>query len=258
MLFQKTSKALYNKSRKEVVYIKLFTVFFAALLLGGCSLSDSMDTGGTTSQIPVEVLSVIDGDTIRILYDGKETTVRYLLIDTPETNHPRLGEQPLGKEATERNKELIQSGEVSIEFDVGDRFDDYSRLLAYLYVDGESIQEELLASGYARVAYVFPPNTRYLDDFEQAEQLAKDDHLGIWEFENYATDRGFDSDAFDENDSGSSVPASDDCDIKGNINRSGDKIYHLPGTPSYAQTNPEEWFCSEQDARDSGFRSAGE
>ena len=238
--------------------MKLVTTFLLTLLLAGCGLADSVDTGGSSNQMPVEVLSVIDGDTIRILYDGEETTVRYLLVDTPETNHPRFGEQPLGPEATEANRQLIQSGDVSIEFDVGERFDDYGRLLAYLYVDGESIQEQLLEKGYARVAYVFPPNTRYLDEFEQAEQLAKDSRLGIWEFENYATDRGFDSKAVDESESGSSVRESDECDIKGNINRSGDKIYHLPGSPSYEQTNPEEWFCTEQEARDSGFRSAGQ
>ncbi len=28
------------------------------------------------------------------------------MVDTPETNHPRFGEQPLGPEATERNRFL--------------------------------------------------------------------------------------------------------------------------------------------------------
>ncbi|WP_422123703.1 thermonuclease family protein [Planococcus sp. X10-3] len=238
--------------------MKPLLAILVTLLLSGCNLTDSVDTGGSDSHVPVEVLSVIDGDTIRILYDGEETTVRYLLIDTPETNHPRYGEQPLGKEATEENRRLLESGDVSIEFDVGDRFDDYSRLLAYIYVDGESVQQQLLETGHARVAYVFPPNTRYLDDFEAAEQQAKEQQIGVWEFDNYATDRGFDSDAVDETESGNRAPETKDCDIKGNINRSGDKIYHMPGSHSYEQTNPEEWFCSEQEARDNGFRSAGQ
>ena len=37
--------------------------------------------------IPVELVKTIDGDTIKIKYEGKEQNVRYLLIDTPETNH---------------------------------------------------------------------------------------------------------------------------------------------------------------------------
>ena len=225
---------------------------------------ESTDTAGTTDHIDVEVIQVIDGDTIKIMYEGKEVTVRYLLIDTPETNHPRLGEQPLGKEATEENKRLIESGDVSIEFDVGDRFDDYDRLLAYIYVDGESVQEQLLESGLARVAYVFPPNTRYLDNFEKAEQIAKESTTGIWQYENYSTDRGFDSEAYGQQPAGNANPpagtptANGDCDIKGNINRNGNKIYHLPSDSSYKQTNPEEWFCTEQEAEDAGFRGVGQ
>nr|WP_255726761.1 thermonuclease family protein [Sporosarcina sp. ACRSM] len=143
--------------------------------------------------IPVELVKVIDGDTIKINYEGKEQNVRYLLIDTPETNHPRLGKQPFGEEAKERNRELINSGKLEIEFDIGERIDKYGRLLAYIYVDGESVQETLLEEGLARVAYVYPPNTRHLDTYEKAQDKAKKAGAGIWSIEDYATDRGFDS-----------------------------------------------------------------
>lgn len=239
--------------------MKLKFMILALLFLSGCGMAGSVDTPNTTDQIDVKVTKVIDGDTIKIIYEGDEVTVRYLLIDTPETNHPRLGEQPLGKEATKENKRLIDSGDVTIEFDVGDRFDDYDRLLAYIYVDGKSVQEQMIDAGLARVAYVFPPNTRYLDQFEQAEQLAKENEAGIWQYENYSTDRGFDADAYGQKSTGNSPPTRSDqqnsnCDIKGNINRSGNKIYHLPSDSSYEQTNPEVWFCSEQEARDAGFK----
>lgn len=233
-------------------------LLISLLLLAGCTWPDTTDTGGTVGRTAVEVTEVIDGDTVKIMYDGKETTVRYLLVDTPETNHPRFGEQPLGPEATERNRELIeQAQQVEIEFDVGERFDDYDRLLAYFYADGESIQEQLLEEGFARVAYIFPPNTRYVDEFRDAESDAKGDEIGIWEYENYSTDRGFNSDAYGQTEANS--PAiDDDCRIKGNINRRGNKIYHMPGSPSYEETNPEQWFCTEQQARDAGFRSSGQ
>lgn len=143
--------------------------------------------------IPVELVKIIDGDTIKIKYEGKEQNVRYLLIDTPETNHPRLGKQPFGDEAKERNHELITSGKLEIELDIGEQIDKYGRLLAYIYVDGVSVQEKLLEEGLARVAYVYPPNTRHLDAFEKAQDKAKKAELGIWSIEDYATDRGFDS-----------------------------------------------------------------
>ncbi len=254
----------YNdEETKAGILMKLKLILLTLFFLSGCGMLETTDTAGTTDQIDVEVTQVIDGDTIKIIYEGEEVTVRYLLMDTPETNHPRLGEQPLGKEATEENKRLIESGDVSIEFDVGDRFDDYDRLLAYIYVDGESVQEQLIESGLARVAYVFPPNTRYLDDFEQAEQIARDKEAGIWQYENYSTDRGFNSDVFGQDSTGNNSPATEeptqgDCAIKGNINRSGNKIYHMPSDSSYEQTNPEEWFCTEQEAQDAGFRGVGQ
>lgn len=129
------------------------------------------------------------------MYNGKNEPVRYLLIDTPETNHPRLGKQPFGDEAKERNRELVNSGNLTIEFDVGEKRDKYDRLLAYVYVDGKSVQETLVREGLARVAYVYPPNTRHLTPFEKAQELAKAEKLGIWSVEDYTTDSGFDSQA---------------------------------------------------------------
>ena len=51
-----------------------------------------------------------------------------------------------------------------------------------------------------------------------------------------------------------------DCAIKGNINRRGDRIYHMPGSRSYAETrispaHGERWFCSEEDAVRAGWRA---
>jgi micrococcal nuclease len=148
-------------------------------------------TAGTTDHIPVKLVQTVDGDTIRILYNGQEKTVRYLLIDTPETKHPQLGVQPFGKEANNRNKQLVNSGKLEIEFDIGDRYDKYGRLLAYVYVNGKSVQEQLVKEGLARVAYVYPPNTRYLDSYKNAEADAKKKQLGIWSIENYTTEKGF-------------------------------------------------------------------
>ena len=148
--------------------------------------------------IQAELVKTIDGDTIKIMYEGKEQNVRYLLIDTPETNHPRLGKQPFGEQAKERNRELMNSGKLEIEFDIGGKTDKYDRLLAYIYIDGVSVQETLLEEGLARVAYVYPPNTRHLDAYKKAEAKAKKAGIGIWTLEDYATDRGFDSETYVE------------------------------------------------------------
>ena len=45
--------------------------------------------------------------------------------------------------------------------------------------------------------------------------------------------------------------------IKGNINKAGEKIYHLPGMQNYERTQPEAWFKTEAEAKAAGFRRAG-
>jgi hypothetical protein len=49
------------------------------------------------------------------------------------------------------------------------------------------------------------------------------------------------------------------CDIKGNINSKGERIYHVPGGRAYASTlidatRGERWFCSEAEAQAAGWR----
>ena len=88
---------------------------------------------------------------------------------------------------------MSTAAELTIEFDIGERIDKYGRLLAYVYVDGKSVQKSLLAEGLARVAYVYPPNTRHLTPFEEVQAIAKEKGLGIWSIENYATESGFKS-----------------------------------------------------------------
>lgn len=149
------------------------------------------------SHIPVELVRTIDGDTIKVIYEGEEVNVRYLLIDTPEIDHKEPSNtEPFARAATDRNDELLKSGDVTIEFDV-DKEDQYGRLLAYIYVDGKSVQETLLEEGYARVAYVFEPNTKYVDQFNEAANKAKAAKIGVWERDGYVTNRGFDTSVYD-------------------------------------------------------------
>jgi hypothetical protein len=51
------------------------------------------------------------------------------------------------------------------------------------------------------------------------------------------------------------------CNIKGNINTNGERIYHIPGQKFYSATTirwryGERWFCSEEAARAAGWRKA--
>ena len=101
----------------------------------------------------VSVLSLIDGDTLTINYQGKEEKVRLIGIDASESkanqkgrkNSLRIGEDlktilEMVKKATRFVERLVKPGNrVSIEFDV-ERRDKYGRLLGYIYLsDGRML-----------------------------------------------------------------------------------------------------------------------
>ncbi|MHC0552025.1 thermonuclease family protein [Salinicoccus sp. CNSTN-B1] len=148
-------------------------------------------SGADEERTVVTVASFIDGDTTRFNFEGNEVSFRYLLIDTPETNHPRIGEQPYGKEASARTKEILSGADtIEVEFDVGPKQDHYERYLAYIYADGKMVNETLVREGLAQVRYINPPNTTHLDRLEKAQEKAKEESLGIW-----SLDQPFDSEA---------------------------------------------------------------
>lgn len=201
---------------------------------------------------------VVDGDTFQLSTGEK---VRLIGVDTPETVKPGTPVQTYGKEASDYSKMSLTGKKVRLEFDVSEK-DRYGRLLAYVYLeDGTFYNELLLREGYAQVMTV-PPNVKYADHFLKVQQAAREAGKGLW---------GLDSDALasEPNSTGNDTspsPSGDlsklyvDADgnglIKGNINSKGEKIYHMPGGASYASTNPEAWFKTEQEALDAGFRKA--
>lgn len=156
-------------------------------------IKDEQQKQNKNRVVDATVVKNIDGDTIKVeLESGKEETVRFLLIDTPETKHPRLGVQPFGPAASDFVKQHAGKGKkIQLEFDVSDR-EKYGRLLAYVWVDGQMLNRMLVEQGLARVAYVYAPNTKYVDYLRETQEKAQAAEKGIWSVENYVTDKGFD------------------------------------------------------------------
>lgn len=149
-------------------------------------------TDGTTQKIPVEYVRIVDGDTAKVIYDGQEMSVRYLLIDTPESKHSKIGYQPYGEEASQFNKKLLDNAkQVYLEFDVGARQDHYGRLLAYVWADDILINEAIVREGLAIKAYVKPPSTRHLDRIEKAQELAKKERKNVWSLNDFVQGEDF-------------------------------------------------------------------
>ncbi len=121
------------------------------------------------------VKRVVDGDTIELANGEK---VRYIGIDTPETVDPRKPVQCFGKEASAKNKNLVEGKMVRLEKDVRDR-DQYGRLLRYVYIDDLFVNLELVKTGYARIDTV-PPDVKFSKIFLAAQQEAKEQGIGLW------------------------------------------------------------------------------
>jgi len=146
-----------------------------------------------------KLVRVIDGDTIVVeTEDGKEERVRLLLIDTPESVHPDGLVEAYGVESSNYAKEYFK-GVDTVRLELGeDKWDKYDRLLAHVYVDDENFGLHMVEEGYARVAYVYEPNTKYVDAFRMAEKKAKNAKLNIWSIDGYVTDKGFDMSVIDD------------------------------------------------------------
>lgn len=127
-----------------------------------------------------KVISITDGDTFKIDYNGKEKKVRLIGVDTPESVSPNKEKNNnYGKKASEYTKKRLKGKKISIEFDV-QQTDKYGRLLAYVYLeDGTMYNKELLEKGYAQVA-TYPPNVKYVEQFEKIQKQAREDNIGFW------------------------------------------------------------------------------
>jgi micrococcal nuclease len=121
---------------------------------------------------------VIDGDTIEVRLDGKEQRVRYIGINTPESVDPRRPVERFGKEAAERNRQLVQGKTVRLERDVSET-DRHGRLLRYVWVDGALVNETLAQEGFAR-AVSYPPDVKYQERLRAAERAARAANRGQW------------------------------------------------------------------------------
>lgn len=104
-----------------------------------------------------KIVSVYDGDTVRANVDlgfgvinkgsdGKGMPLRLARIDTPEM---RGAEKEEGKKARDYVRGLILNKDVEIHT-VKDKTGKFGRYIAEIYIDGENINDKIVADGYAK------------------------------------------------------------------------------------------------------------
>ena len=115
-----------------------------------------------------------DGDTASVILNDEEIKLRFLAIDTPESVHPTIGEEPFGKEASRYTCNTLETAKkIEIEYDSNsDKLDKYDRHLVWVFVDGDLLQEKLIEEGLAEVAYLYG-DYKYIEELEAKEMIAK-------------------------------------------------------------------------------------
>lgn len=118
------------------------------------------------------VVAVTDGDTIRVALDGREERVRLIGIDAPERG------ECFADEATTALRDLVGGQQVVLVRDSSDR-DDHGRLLRYVAVGQEQVNELLVRKGFA-LARRYPPDTARAEELAAAEERARAEAAGLW------------------------------------------------------------------------------
>ena len=154
-----------------------FLLFTCLVALGACSFVGQAVPPGSDSDV-VPVLKVTDGDTIHVLYEGRDERVRLIGIDTPEVPWYGGREQCFGVEAGRYARRRLDGSRVRLEFDV-ERRDRYDRLLAYVYLGDELFNLTLVRQGYATAKPV-RPDTRRVALFSAAEAESRAAGRGLW------------------------------------------------------------------------------
>ena len=134
-----------------------------------------------SSKFNVKLDKCIDGDTAKFFIKGESRTVRFLSINAPEIAHDEVKEEFYGNEASLYTcKALSRAKSIKLEYDPkSDKTDKFDRVLAWVYVDNELLQKELVSKGYAEVKYVYD-DYLYSKELKELEKVAKEKRLGMW------------------------------------------------------------------------------
>jgi len=118
-----------------------------------------------------KVIGVKDGDTIVLLMNGKEQTIRFAHIDCPEKK------QPFGTKAKQFVSNACFGKYVTLEINPKNKYDRNKRLIAEVILkNGKNLNKELVKNG---LAWHFK---KYSDSkvYDQLEKNARKNKFGIW------------------------------------------------------------------------------
>ena len=126
-----------------------------------------------------KVVRVYDGDTIKVIENGKEITIRLVGIDAPEISRIKhVPGQPFCLKAKEYLSNLVLNKVVNIKF-YGK--DDSENSLGEIFAEKINVNIEMLNAGLAEVYRDAPAQNLEISTYRDAEKRAREAVKGIWE-----------------------------------------------------------------------------
>ena len=186
-----------------------------------------------------KVIGISDGDTITILKGNQQIKIRLHGIDSPEKG------QAFGTKAKQFTLGLVFGKTVTVKPTETDR---YGRTVAWVFVDGLNLNEEIVRVGFA---WHFK---RYSKDenLAKAEIEARTNKVGLWRDPNAIPPW-----EFRQLGRSSANPAKSENGqmvYHGNV---GSKVFHQPGCEHYNCKNCTAVFRSKSEAVAAGYRPCG-
>jgi endonuclease YncB( thermonuclease family) len=225
-----------------------------------CSLAHAADVTG----IP----RIVDGDTLTI----GTTKIRLEGIDAPETDQVCLNAHASHWSCGVDARDQLAAHIAGRKINCAPRgVDAYRRTLAICYLAGEDLNAWMVQKGWA-LAYV-----RYSSAYRQVENDARANRRGLWQGafiapwdwrhrNNKTVILGavsvpVNAQAMLLNTAATERAPTPECTIKGNVNRNGERIYHMENQKFYSRIKIDKgggrrWFCTPEEAEAAGWRKA--
>jgi endonuclease YncB( thermonuclease family) len=126
----------------------------------------------------LKVVRVTDGDTIKVVNNGKASTIRLVGIDAPETSKKKNQPgQPFSRKSTRYLANLVLNKSVEVKSYGTDR---YGRTLGVVFVDRKNVNLEMVKAGLAEVYRGKPAGGLDLEPYWNAEAEAYKAGIGVW------------------------------------------------------------------------------
>lgn len=188
-----------------------------------------------------KVVSVLEGDTIKVLKEDKQVKIRLASIDCPEK------EQPYWQTAKNFTANLVDRMIVNVWPTGTDR---YGRIIAYVFVDGIDLNKELLKAGMA-----WHQNQNSRDpELARLEFQARSQKRGLWEEPNPVPPWEFRNKSRPRNNAKrmESILSSVGRAYHGDVSS---KIFHKPACRDYDCKNCTTIFQNRNEAISAGYKA---